>query len=135
MKKLFALMIIIIVFLISSGFTNEDTYQVIVRHIFNETEIVTVNEYAPAGTQYSVEPLRDKIIDGYEDYHWELAYASIDGGSSQIGETYDVIFLPTRATTFTLIHDDTTVEYNYVAYKNLHVSYQWEKCAKWCWIT
>ena len=52
-----------------SGFTNEDTYQVIVRHIFNETEIVTVNEYAPAGTQYSIEPLRDKIIDGYEDYH------------------------------------------------------------------
>ena len=31
-----------------------------------------------------------------------------------------------RATTFTLIPDDTTVEYTYKFYPNIQVSYQWE---------
>ena len=126
MKKIFALLAIIC-FGIGGNPTTETRYQFIVKHIFDSIEIVTKDEYAIAGTQYTIQPLLDQEIEGYDDGIWEVAYTSIDGGNSQIGETYDdIIIWPTRATTITLIHDNTTVEYHYVFSKNVHVIYTWE---------
>ena len=127
MKKILILLVIISMFVTSSAFAADQQFHFVVKHIFDSTEITTVDEYGTAGTEYTIQPLTNQEIEEYEDGIWEVAYTSIDGGNSQIEENYDsVIIWPTRATTITLIPDDTAVEYHYVFSKNVHVVYEWE---------
>lgn len=66
MKKILILLVIISMFITSSAFADQK-YNIVVKHIFNDTEIVTLDEYGTAGTEYTIEPLLNQEIQGYDD--------------------------------------------------------------------
>ena len=80
------------------GNVSPNTYHFTLYHYFEENGIkisskLERDEYLLAGTEITVSPLKNYVIEGYEDGIWEVAYVNIDGGNSQIEENYDdVIF-------------------------------------------
>lgn len=110
---------------------SSSNYHITVKHIYEDNgkvikEIVTLDEYAPAGTQYTVQTIESPTLSGYEDGVWEMSWGKIEGGNSTLEENYhDLTLLPLQSTTFNLIPDNTYVEYHYMYTPNLHVVYQW----------
>lgn len=129
MKKFILLALVAISAIIFTGSTT--TYHITVSHIYEHngqeiSRVVTLDERAPAGTEYTVQTIESPTLTGFEDGVWELGWGVIEGGNSTLEENYhDITLLPLQSTTFNLIPDDTYVEYHYVFTPNLHVKYQW----------
>lgn len=132
MKKTLILFGLVLIMVLTIGNVSPNTYHFTLYHYFEENGIeisskLERDEYLLTGTEITVSPLKNYVIEGYEDGIWEVAYVNIDGGNSQIEENYDdVIFWPTKSTTFTLIPDDTEVGYHYIFSANAHVQYEWD---------
>lgn len=67
MKKILILLVIISMFVTSSAFAADQQFHFVVKHIFDSTEITTVDEYGTAGTEYTIQPLTNQEIEEYED--------------------------------------------------------------------